>query len=65
MVGKVIDVAAILVSYFLAIVAAFVTMSIVAWVMSGRRAVDVGTVVFVTILLFWWGVFYLIWAALR
>jgi len=55
--------AAILISYLLAIMA---TIATVAWALRGGRRAPEGAVVgYAIILLFWWGVFYLVWLALR
>jgi len=63
MVGKVIDMQAILVSYLLAMVA---TAATVAWALGGGRRAPEGAVVgYAIILLVWWAVFYLAWLAWR
>ena len=54
---------AILVSYFLALLA---TIATVAWALRGGRQAPEGAVVgYMWILLFWWGVIALIWGALK
>ena len=58
-----IHMAAILISYFLAILA---TIATVAWALRGGRQAPEGAVVaYMCIFLFWWGVIALIWGALR
>jgi hypothetical protein len=55
--------AAILASYVLAILA---TAATVAWALrGGRRAPEGAVVAYGIILLFWWGMFYMAWLAVR
>jgi hypothetical protein len=62
-VGKVIDMKAVLISYLLALLA---TIATVAWALRGGRQTPEGAVVgYMWIFLFWWGVIALIWGALR
>ncbi len=55
--------AALLISYLLALLA---TIATVAWALRGGRRAPEGAVVgYMLIFLFWWGVIALIWEALR
>jgi len=62
-VGKVIDMAAVLISYLLALLA---TAATVAWALRGGRRAPEGAVVgYMWIFLFWWAAIVLIWGVLR